>query len=525
MRNKKRATGVFLIVVSMIFTILIIGTGLWYASRTKGATHTQGSAVHGASGQGKQWNTVMRAADSEMNSVLRDKQIHSYLYTVTAEELKAVTAEFDTAMDWVDLENRFVILDKVEDCDIVLYGLSGFDGMVLRDGEHVYPLEVPWASPRITVPQVFTADYDDDGTQEYAVTTVVFTGTGIHIGQLYIVEPSAALGEIAYYGDMELEQALNERITAEWDEEWNMLEVAVDGEYRTTIGLKRVEELYEASYSGLFWGDHMIFTERIGQLWLCAETGVLLEGMVMPAGGYWFRVTAPVRYDASGAFSLGDIHLEVEADEELHDAEDTVQPKEREVNVLLADVTHDGIEEWIVTSVEYMEEQEDMDVKALSDSYVLGHVRVYEGNTVQNGYEQGYCIWEREFAVSRPGNVQISVVERENLLYLLTSYLGFQQGSLSYSYDVFSLDADGRVFMEDAQQLNYDVGMDEEMNLENDTVLQELIGIFRGHIAGWLGNAVLIVATDVNTPEGTFISEGGTLLAPDCYYDVILGTE
>ena len=193
--------------------------------------------------------------------------------------------------------------------------------------------------------------------------------------------------------------------------------------------------------------------------------------------------------------------------------------------MLLADVTHDGIEEWIVTSVEYMEEQEDMSVKALLDSYVLGHVRVYEGNTIQDGYEQGYCIWEREFAVSRPGNVQISVVERENLLYLLTSYLGFQQGSLSYSYDVFSLDADGRVFMEDAQQLNYDVGMDEEVNLENDAVLQELIGIFRGHIAGWLGNAVLIVATDVNTPEGTFISEGGTLLSPDCYYEVILGTE
>ncbi|MCM1182168.1 MAG: hypothetical protein NC337_02200 [Roseburia sp.] len=518
MKEKKQTAYILLLIAAITVVILIIGLRFTW----QGADGSQYAYVGAGAGQGAHWRTVLHKADGETASAIRQGQIHSWLYAADAEALKAATAEFDMATDWVDLADRFVILDRVQDTDIVLYGLSGFDGMALRDGGHVYPLEVPWAAPRIVTPEVYAADYDGDGEREYAVTTVVFTGTGVHVGQLYIVEPSAGLGEIASCGDMWPAQELNARITTEYDAEWDLLEVSVDGAYRATLGVKRLEEFYGSACRGLAWGDQMTFTERNGQLWLCAETGILLEDMVTPVDGYWFRVTAPVLYDASGAFSLGDIHLEIE-EEELLAVEEAAQPKEREVNVLLADVTHDGIEERIVTSMEYFDGQEEADIGTLLRGGGLGHVRVYEGETVRDSGQQGYCIWEQEFAVSRPGNVQISVAERDGLAYLLTSCLGFQQGSLSYQYDVFSLDASGRVFMEDARQLNYDVGLDGEADLENDAVLRDAVGTFRAHIAGWLGNAALIAATDINTAQEAFVSEGGSPLSPHDYYDVILG--
>lgn len=192
------------------------------------------------------------------------------------------------------------------------------------------------------------------------------------------------------------------------------------------------------------------------------------------------------------------------------------------LNVEMADVTHDGVADFIVTIIMLPPtvDIEEEDVDTLLYEGGEGYVQVFDGGQEFDLGNPGFSrpIWEEPFAAARPGNIQISLVQRAGRYYLLLSNISSYFGRYNFWYQVLALDAEGRVYVVDGVDLTldtYNYETHEQMPLSDEQLLQ--IKGFRESISKWFEEAVLLAGIGevnlVTTPRRRY--------TPEEFYDVI----
>lgn len=264
------------------------------------------------------------------------KRMQKYMTDVSVHYLRGITQKADiNSKDWMTLPengggNLFVLLDEYNNAesfsgidsesvqsdkgyksDMAIYGLYGGQAIVLRDGEDIYPIYVDWINPRMDSPIIRKADYDNDGTDEYALWLVSGTGTGFHQESLFILEPDAGqeTGLRAHeftYADMHYQF---DTIDYTFDEETKVLKVETNAgslEMDLTKYLETVDEEYE----GLGWGDIVYIEEKDGQWYLTMHAGIMLSDYVQPDYSCGMVFSAPITYMENGYFQTGAVSAE-----------------------------------------------------------------------------------------------------------------------------------------------------------------------------------------------------------------------
>lgn len=131
---------------------------------------------------------------------------------------------------------------------------------------------------------------------------------------------------------------------------------------------------------------------------------------------------------------------------EMKDASDMQEPDmewiTEEINVEKKDVTHDGVVDYIVTSMNYY--APDVDVNASLEAritqqimYNVVNVTVYEGQKNSKTYSEEKVLWSQEYSRVHAGNGQLSIVQADGKDYLLTSSLYGGQGIATWNCEVF----------------------------------------------------------------------------------------
>lgn len=187
------------------------------------------------------------------------------------------------------------------------------------------------------------------------------------------------------------------------------------------------------------------------------------------------------------------------------------------LNLLRADLTHDGIDDLVETYMYFPPETDwDEDLNDLIQQYIWQgevKVRVYDGSR-GSSENPGVPIWERGYSAVHAGNGQVSVVYRDGLAYLLESSLWQGQGATAYSYEVIRLDGDGQMTVVDEASMDF-------MPVGTDMAEEELIrqvSAFKERIAPWYEDGQLLVATDVDM-EKQWISTKEESFVPGDYYE------
>ena len=255
--------------------------------------------------------------------------VNKYMDGITADRLKQVTQIWTSVSEMgdtiFDVSDNYVILDSVADSDIVLYGMYGGLTMVIRDGEHVIPVWTSWMSPHMYIPEIYCADYDNDGVYEYAIRTHMTTGAGISGDELYIIEADYAKenSEEDFYSIKEYSDwggDLDNAVSYYLDDTGNVVTMTLNGEDVASVDLSghfEEHKEYNESFDGINFGSHYSFHEQDG-IWYFVNAGriyVKRDGKsvydedVIP---YNVVVNARVVYEPDQQFHLEDIEIIVE---------------------------------------------------------------------------------------------------------------------------------------------------------------------------------------------------------------------
>ena len=233
------------------------------------------------------------------------RRAEQYTRQASAARLGAITQTMENLdAKYFELADDFLLLGEDEEKDCALYGLFGCSAMVLRVGGNAYPVFRDWSDRGM----VFAAaDYDNDGTVEYAYSTCEGHGTGVYQERLHMLEINSD-NTLSIRNMRDLNKQL-ERITYRYDEQQQALYWFVDGKQtgeakdvsKAVSGhsvLKDVD-LYSIQY----------VSERDGRWYLEIHPGIVFDSNVSPDFENDLRITAEIKYSADGTFTLADIVL------------------------------------------------------------------------------------------------------------------------------------------------------------------------------------------------------------------------
>lgn len=208
------------------------------------------------------------------------------------------------------------------------------------------------------------------------------------------------------------------------------------------------------------------------------------------------------------------------------------------------DMTADGVADQIVFVINVTEEYKDLtDTYEILSMPFVGKVKLYDGVSEE-------LIWEsRNISHDRIGNHQISLVTKDGSNYLMAGETQEQMGEGYYYYRVLSFedwepglddedsdstqdDSDGRIpgeWVVDELQIvdTYLVSFvleDEAQRLFPNMLLRaEAVPDYREHIAKWLIDSELIVATDImmDRPNDILYSTTENKIGAEAYYNLV----
>lgn len=192
----------------------------------------------------------------------------------------------------------------------------------------------------------------------------------------------------------------------------------------------------------------------------------------------------------------------------------------RVLNVQLADLTHDGVDDYVVTIIYVNPSVTTQDPSEMLNNAGVGYIQVYDGSNTDGLDALGTLLWEKEFASAHAGNTQVNLVHREGLDYLMPTDIYSMMGTYYFHYEVLYLDAKGNKHVVEEQSLNYDTNKGGEQVPLSVEQKQE-IGGFKEKLETWFEGATLLVATDVALKE-QLVSSPDKQYAPEDYYDAVL---
>ena len=364
------------------------------------------------------------------------------------------------------------------------------------------------------------------------VCAITLAGCGNSEPVTGIGESGVRMAPITNYTEEESEairQELAERIVYKPSEDYHTVEIWLDevgadnGYLGTLIFSKEFREKnYE--FAGLETGKYIEPLERDGQQWLNVTVKALFkEGEnIFTYNDSVLEIMIPVTAADNGKVTLGEFYTRpYPASSELdYYAENNWSKKI--LNLQMADVTHDGVEDYIVTMIMLppTANVNTEDINELLDGAGEGYVQVYDGNVEFEPASSSTVkpIWEEDFAAATPGHVQISLVQREGLDYLLISHIQAQMGTYSFHYHVQSLDSEGREYIIERENLSFNNidYMTYEQKPLSEEQKKEIAG-FKDDISAWFEGATLLAGIEevnlVTTPEQAYI--------PEQFYDTV----
>ena len=174
------------------------------------------------------------------------------------------------------------------------------------------------------------------------------------------------------------------------------------------------------------------------------------------------------------------------------------------------ELTHDGVPDWIVTSVTYQEENKAQSWDNRMAQGDICIVRVYDGARQAEGWKNGSVpegtfdkeniFWEQTLADTHAGNGLIYLCEKDGKNYLLIANYSMWQGTMNPTYQVIALDELGAEYVIDKASVVADIN-----SLEGDFSVDELVA-FTEKLDNWMKQGKLIAMTDVD--QGRKISVG-----------------
>lgn len=207
-------------------------------------------------------------------------------------------------------ETAVVRLSETENGSVVLYGLvqgESTEGVLLLSEGRCQYFDWYYTSPRMVMPNLIAQDFDGDGQEELAVILLAFTGTGVSVEELVMLERQndGLWAERRYTEYME---QIGADIVWNYEEAGHHISVTEAGTGRM-IGEMDVAELFEEDsvYEAVSIGDIVTFVPEENEMYVQLLTGVRMQGeAVGQYGSYALR--ARVRYDGE-KFSLEDYEL------------------------------------------------------------------------------------------------------------------------------------------------------------------------------------------------------------------------
>lgn len=385
-------------------------------------------------------------------------------------------------------EGEYAALAYSYDNTVSVWGNNAEDILILHDNEHEYTLDIPWRSMYMQPPCIAADDYDGDGQNEYFISTLGATGSGVHIEELYYVDIKNDTPFISSYNSQIIAD-FSSRIKAADKPDDNLRTLHVDfydknNEFASCIDLRLaslLDKYPNSSYADIFTDSQLSFEMRGNKPFATAIVGIQLEGSALLfLYDTSFHVTAPVILNEDGTFSLGDFVVEeFYSDEEKQPIDETNM---QEVYTGYFDLTHDGIKEKVVTMV-YTENNNQNPVSSL---YGTGYGVVAVYKHVEDDKYENIPLWTESFSIAHTGNIQLFITHKDGFDYLIEASTYAGQGSFSYSYDVISPEC----FCFDSYHETFD-----ESNLSTSQ--------FFDGIEKWLNeDSLLLVTADIDMPDG-----------------------
>lgn len=204
-----------------------------------------------------------------------------------------------------------------------------------------------------------------------------------------------------------------------------------------------------------------------------------------------------------------------------NDNSEDFESAERLVNIMFADVTHDGAEDAIVTTVKFFaEEESSLSIDALLQSFSTETViRVYDGNTFFQRYSDDKekwtrlalegtltnsieyprnqeAIWERALGNPHVSNGLVFLTWQNGEAYLLDCSAWVGQGVGAFSYEVFSLNAAGNINEKDNGHMSFALNNFAQDKWEDIFPIPDMLA-FTEQITPWLEESVAVAVMDV----------------------------
>lgn len=240
--------------------------------------------------------------------------------------------------------------------------------------------------------------------------------------------------------------------------------------------------------------------------------------------GAWFKIGVnmqnPTTEDIDVYVNVRNVEVRIAESQPIEEnsnksLEDVAEWITEEINIEKRDITHDGVEDYIVTSMTY--DPLYMDVNAtLADKieqqvmYDFVCVKVYEGSNTSDTYSEEQLLWSQEYSRVHAGNGQLSVVRMDDKDYLLTSSLWAGQGFATWEFEVFSLNEMGDKEVIDKQSVEFKLN-------EDDSADDECYAEYNHSLEEYIADGILIVACDIDF-EQQFIRTQESQYIPQDYY-------
>lgn len=245
--------------------------------------------------------------------------------------------------------------------------------------------------------------------------------------------------------------------------------------------------------------------------------------------GAWFKIGVnmqnPTTEDIDVYVSVRNVEVRIAESEPVEEssnesAEDVSEWITEEINVEKRDITHDGVEDYIVTSMTYLSEVVDVNATleekiAQQVMYDIVSVKVYEGNNNADTYSEEQLLWSQEYSRVHVGNGQLSVVQRDEKDYLLTSNLWAGQGSATWEFEVFSLNETGDKEVIEKQSVEFQLKEDEYADAENYAEFQELL-------EEYIKDGMLIAACDIDLEQQLIRTQESQYIPQDYYSNAFI---
>ena len=393
---------------------------------------------------------------------------------------------------------EFILLAEIPQEDAGLYGLYGGETLVLRVKDKVYPFLFNWTYLPNAL-EFHSGDFDGDGETEYAFLIHVEGGTMnveeyYRKDELYILEIRGDEILIHSFDEAKRGKQLRETLSCHYAEGAGEGRIvrgltvrAVEGAEETWchLSLDKMDKLLEEhAFQNITFGNVEEIRLLDDQWYYIDLGGIRCAGIYPLHYECSVQLSSLVEYRDDGTFTLKNMELE----SQYPDIEGADLPGaeafggygqeakwEEVISVLRADITHDGRDDVIVTSVTYPGNSQALDWKERVNQGANCFIRVYRGSDIPakasdgkgalnvfsgaafydnekyqstGGFNPNQAIYVENLAASGfGGNNPIYIAKRDGREYLLTEYHGMYHTEMDSAYQVFALDENGNRLM------------------------------------------------------------------------------